>query len=364
MRLTIDEITMPDSPDAEGLAAYVGVRNAVEIHTLGTDLLTPTAAELLPEYRDNPTRRRRHFMARADGAPVGRAIVTARPHTPGAGAYIQVDVLPDRRRGGIGAALLDVAEAAALEQGETTWKAAVQHSVIDGGTRIVPSTGFGDVPAADPGAQFLNAHGYVLEQVVRTSMLDTAGLDERIEALQAEVQSVTGDSYRLHSWVGATPSEWLDDLAVLRTRMSTDAPMGGLQGPPDPWDAERVVAHDARILEGGHRLITSTVEHLPTGRLVGFSEIEVPSDRPAATQEDTLVLREHRGHRLGMLLKTATAQTLLREPSRIDAVVDLERRGEPSDARRQRGDGLSCDRVRGWLAEEGRRRRGIAGVVI
>lgn len=324
MSLTIDEITMPatrEGPGGELFDVYVGIRNTVEIATLGSDLLTPTAAELLPEYRDNPTRTRRHFIASVGGDVAGRAIVTTRPHTPGAGAFVQVEVLPDRRLGGIGAALLAVAEGAALDQGETTLKAAVQHSVIDGGGRIAPPTGFGDVPADDPGVRFLTKHGYVLEQVVRTSVLDTDGLGDRVDALQVEAQTVAGNEYRLHWWIGATPAEWLDDLAVLRTRMSTDAPMGGLQGPPDPWDAARVVDHDDRILDGSSTRLTSGVEHVPTGRLTGFSEMLVPADRRAADQEDTLVLREHRGHRLGMLLKTATAQALLREAPRVEAVV-------------------------------------------
>jgi GNAT superfamily N-acetyltransferase len=52
---------------------------------------------------------------------------------------------------------------------------------------------------------------------------------------------------------------------------------------------------------------------VPTGTLVGFTQLGVPADvaRPV-TQEDTLVLRDHRGHRLGMLLKVANLQHLER----------------------------------------------------
>jgi hypothetical protein len=43
-----------------------------------------------------------------------------------------------------------------------------------------------------------------------------------------------------------------------------------------------------------------------TGQLVGFSELSIPADRSRPAQQcDTLVLSEHRGHRLGMLLKLA-----------------------------------------------------------
>ncbi len=324
MSLVLNDVVVPESLDgldAAGFRACVDVRNAVEQHTLSTDLLTPVAAELLPEYRDNPNRTRRHVLATVDGVAVGRGIVTTRPHSPGSGAYVQVDVLPGRRGQGIGAALLDAAVAAAAELGETTLKAQVQHVAVTGGDRLASPTGFGDVPAVDPGVRFLRSRGWALEQVTRISLLETDRLADRLDGLRADAQAASGEAYGVRSWVGPTPDEWLDDLAVLRTRMSTDAPMAGLQAPPDPWDAARVVAHDARAAEGGATALTTAVEHLASGRLVGFSEILVPADRPAATQEDTLVLREHRGHRLGMLLKVETARLLLERAPQVEAVV-------------------------------------------
>ena len=45
---------------------------------------------------------------------------------------------------------------------------------------------------------------------------------------------------------------------------------------------------------------------MPTGHLVGFTVLSVPQQaHRSAAQYATLVLREHRGHRLGMLLKVA-----------------------------------------------------------
>jgi GNAT superfamily N-acetyltransferase len=50
----------------------------------------------------------------------------------------------------------------------------------------------------------------------------------------------------------------------------------------------------------------AAIEHVPTGRLAGYTELSVPPELArAVSQEDTIVLREHRGHRLGMLLKVA-----------------------------------------------------------
>ncbi|MET0767884.1 MAG: hypothetical protein ABWY50_09585 [Aeromicrobium sp.] len=46
---------------------------------------------------------------------------------------------------------------------------------------------------------------------------------------------------------------------MLHTRMSTGAPMAGLQAEPDPWDAARVAAHDARMVEGGMTGLSTAV---------------------------------------------------------------------------------------------------------
>jgi hypothetical protein len=45
---------------------------------------------------------------------------------------------------------------------------------------------------------------------------------------------------------------------------------------------------------------------VPSGRLVAYSVLSVPRQPHRAVQQyATLVLREHRGHRLGMLVKVA-----------------------------------------------------------
>lgn len=318
MAFTIDELVPPaslDAPGGDAFREYIDVRNAVEVHAIGNAQLMPTADELLPEFRSNPTRRRSHFTASVDGVMVGRAVVTTR--APGAGADLVVDVLPGHRRTGIGAALLERIERIALAEGEHVLKATIAHTSTTSGEHIVPPTGFGDLPADDPGVRFLRSHGYVLEQVARISLLDTAGLDDRLPALADEAQP----GYRAVEWTGPTPTEWLADLALLRTRMSTDAPMAGLLAQPDPWDAARVVTHDARIVEGGQTVLTAAALHQVSGRLVGFSEIYVPEGRSVAMQADTLVLKEHRGRRLGMLLKLATARQLLQIAPHVEAVV-------------------------------------------
>jgi GNAT superfamily N-acetyltransferase len=124
----------------------------------------------------------------------------------------------------------------------------------------------------------------------------------------------SGPDFALHSWIGPTPERWLDDVAVLWTRMSTDAPDAGLGTPEDVWTAERLATEDARKeRDDPRKLVTTAAEHLPTGRLVAYSEYSVPpqADR-AAQQYGTLVLKEFRGHGLGMLVKLGNLEYLPR----------------------------------------------------
>jgi hypothetical protein len=113
------------------------------------------------------------------------------------------------------------------------------------------------------------------------------------------------------SWTGPTPGDRIDDLILLRTRMSTDAPAAGLEVDEEPWDAARIHHDDASLQDSGRIRLTVAAEHRATGRLVAFTELSVPADRTRAVQQlDTLVLAEHRGHQLGMLVKIANLREL------------------------------------------------------
>ena len=109
--------------------------------------------------------------------------------------------------------------------------------------------------------------------------------------------------------------------------MSTDEPSGGLETIVDKWDADRVRQHDERQNGSGRTLFMSVIEHVPTGSLVGYSELGrlVGDDQPAV-QEDTLVVRAHRGHRLGMLLKAANTQFMIDHAPDTPVITSSPRR--------------------------------------
>jgi hypothetical protein len=179
------------------------------------------------------------------------------------------------------------------------------------GGRIAAPTGFGSVPAGNPEVRFLLARGYSLEQVERGSRLALPVAAETIGGHLDGAAAAAGPGYRLQHWTGRTPARWLDDMALLFTRMSTDAPTAGLDEPEDVWTRQRLIDYEDRAEAGPKTSVVSAVEHVASGHLVGMTELGVPVEphRPVS-QNDTIVLREHRGHRLGMLLKAANIRQL------------------------------------------------------
>jgi len=310
----LEELPIPatlDDPEAAEFIAMVGVRNAIETQLLRSDALACTPAELLPMYQAQQFEPKRIFVARIDGRQVGRGILQWSIADGTASSWVIVEVLEEFRRRGIGTALFELIEGLALASGRPVLQSEAMHTPAPGGARHASPTGFGDLPVDDAGVRVLTGRGYRLEQISRVSFLDlpvpatvlAQHCDELSEPLRGE--------YSLVQWTGSTPMEWTSDLILLRTRMSTDAPFAGLDIAEEPWTEARIATRDAAMAADGRTVLTVAARHEATGRLVGFSELSLPGNRSRPVQQlDTLVLAEHRGRRLGMLLKVANLRAL------------------------------------------------------
>ena len=312
--LSIDELAIPSAasgPTASDFVEMVDLRNAIEADILGSDALAVTAEELRPVYTLQQFVARRIFLARVDGRIVGRAIVSWPVEGDPRVAWLTVEVLPDARRRGVGSALFDHLEGIARAAGRHVFQARAIHTFDLEGDRIAPPSGHGSVPRSDPGVRFMRDRGYRLEQVKRISFLDLPVDPDELARLRRAAVAVAGDDYEVIQWTGRTLPDWVGEMAVLRTHMSTDDPNADLDGTAQTWDAARVVAHDLNRETGGRLDLTVAVQHVPSARLVGFTELSVPRDgtRPVG-QGETFVLSGHRGHRLGLLLKAANLQRL------------------------------------------------------
>lgn len=226
------------------------------------------------------------YLAVVDGVAVGY-LSTVRHELDNRDVLgCELAVHPDHRGHGHGAALL--AHATELAAGL-------------GCSRLL-----GELPMDGPGATWARARGArpVLELMHRR--LDLAAVDRAgHDRLLAEARGVA-TGYTLLQWTSPTPEEHLAGRAVLEGLMSTDPPLDDLRWEPESFDADRMRGIESMVAAWAMRQYTSAARHDGTGQLVGTTTLTRMDTLPEhVDQWETIVLEEHRGHRLGMLLKIA-----------------------------------------------------------
>ncbi|WP_088317809.1 GNAT family N-acetyltransferase [Kineosporia sp. R_H_3] len=297
--LTIAEL---DAEREEDAALYRRAHDAADVASarllLGERHGARTADEILAWVRTDAAHDKRIGVGLVDGEPVATWGLTYSLHDNLDVADLGLTVAPGFRRQGVGTRLLAHAEALVRESGRgvvQTWE-------------LLPA----DESAEDPTTAFATRHGYrstlpSLRSDLELDPDDPAALDRALAPLVAETGEHLGDDYRLLTWWwDREPHAWLEERAHLNRRMSTDAPTGDMTSEEQRWDAERVKAWEGTAAAQGRVVVDTAVLHVPSGRLVAFTQIGVrPTDPEHAFQWNTLVLREHRGHRLGMAIKAA-----------------------------------------------------------
>ncbi|SDF53240.1 Acetyltransferase (GNAT) family protein [Blastococcus aurantiacus] len=206
-------------------------------------------------------------------------------------AFVDLVVHPAHRRRGIGGELLAEALRLAAEAGRTELIAEVDEPVTD-----------------TAGRAFALRHGWTCDLLETRRDLVLPPDEAQLAAVEAEARQASA-GYELVTWRGSVPDPLLDDRALLEQRMSTDAPHGDLPVEEERWDGRRVREIEAMNAARGRTVLAAGA--VRDGRLVAFTELHVSVSRPEhARQGSTLVLREHRGHRLGALVKAATLRDL------------------------------------------------------
>jgi len=306
-----------DDDDAWAVLAEAELERAVTLDAWGNDDLVYPAPAILTALHERHYTERTHLVVTAPDRPrdvVGAAFLRAPQR--GNTHLVEVDlcVHPGHRRRGVGSTLLDAAEEHARGLGRRLLVLGSDHGPepdADDPAAASPPTGSGRIARTDPFARFAARHGLSLEQSERYSVLPLPVDPDHLRALRAEAETAAGPDYRVVTWRDRCPDEWVDGLAVLETRMSTDAPSAGVEVEEDPWDAARVRTAEATNAASGRGLLATAAVHVPSGTLAGFTEVQYPLDAPEVVyQEDTLVLREHRGHRLGQLVKAVNLERL------------------------------------------------------
>ena len=192
-------------------------------------------------------------------------------------AWAEVSVLPEHRRRGTGRLL---------------WEAVVDRARAAGRTRIGGEVSVAPVDGG-PGLEFAAAIG-----AVEKHREDHLLLDLPVTAAPVD------PAYDVVTWRGRCPDEHRAAYLAMRNQMNADVPVGEL-------DLEAAVLDDARLASSEERLMRSydvrvaAARRRSDGVLGGYSLLFVPHGQTYSWQDDTLVMPDHRGHRLGAALKTA-----------------------------------------------------------
>ncbi|MFE2096828.1 GNAT family N-acetyltransferase [Streptomyces sp. NPDC059468] len=237
-----------------------------------------------------PSSRRPAWLASdVDAVPVGSAFLrlftrAGQEHL----AELELRVHPAERRKGAGTRLLEVAVAAAREDGR----------------RCVVT----QAEAGSPGDGFLPARGFRRVLTLVFARLPLAGAD--VTALTRIIEE-PHPGYRLTSWEGAVPDDLAETYVESRHAMD-DMPMGSTDFGTVTWDLERVRAAAAAIEKRGDLLHTVAAVDESDGSIAGFTELVVPGDGEGDGRHyGTGVLPRHRGHDLGRWMKAASIRHAL-----------------------------------------------------
>jgi GNAT superfamily N-acetyltransferase len=237
------------------------------------------------------------LLARDDtGAAIGGAAIRLPQQENLQLAKVSVGVHPAHRRKGAGTALLAEAECRAaaagrdlidVHQDEPAWRA------DDRG-----------------GTAFALRHGYSCALVNDRRDLELPADAERLAALETAALSLAG-GYSLVRVQDRYPDRYRPHRVALAQTMSVSVPLGDMERDEEVWDDERLSRFEETVAAQNRTLLSTCAIEEATGTMVAFTEMAVPLGVPEiAYQFDTLVVAEHRGHRLGTLTKIANLREL------------------------------------------------------
>ena len=215
-------------------------------------------------------------------------------------ALVQLIVHPARRRGGIGAALLRHAADRAAAAGREVLSSEVQEGA--------------------PGKEFALRIGASLGIVEVRRVQDLAQIPQVTIARLHAAAAGAASGYSLVRWAGVTPEERIDQVAALHGALNDSPRDPSVE--PTAWTPERVRGRmNARIARSPMRRYSLAAVHDDTGEMAALTVVTVDPDVPDwGHQQVTAVTRVHRGHRLGLLVKTAMLGWLAETEPRLEHI--------------------------------------------
>jgi GNAT superfamily N-acetyltransferase len=254
-------------------------------------------------FSGGPAFRERRFWLARDGAGalVGAAWLTR--STIGSNQHradVAGIVAESHRRRGIGTALFITAAGAA---------------------EAVGCTAIGLETAGTP-----EADGFLGRFRARRCLADTRSIlhirdIDRADVAACAQRPAGAAEYSLVSWDGHIPDDWLERYATVSSSMN-DAPRGDLSVNDELPDVDRIRGWRDAIIGRGDAPYAVCARHDETGELAGLTELLVHTNGwPShAWQEDTVVDPRHRGHGLGLWMKAAMLDRLVRDRPDLERI--------------------------------------------
>ncbi|MBA3781672.1 MAG: GNAT family N-acetyltransferase [Nocardioides sp.] len=213
-------------------------------------------------------------------------------------ADLEINVLPDRRREGIGRAVYDDAMRRCAEQGRTTVC----------GELHVP---MGTEPVAAAPYAFATAMGLAEVHAEDHLVLPLPVDDGHVAVLRTAAEAKAAE-YEIITWGDVCPDDYIEAFCAMRTRMDSDVPIGEVDYQPVVYTVERLRTSEERVAKL-YGSVVSAARRRRDGVFAGYSQVYVPHGEVDVLQDDTHVMPDHRGRRLGTLLKLATLGVLTEE---------------------------------------------------
>lgn len=238
---------------------------------------------------------RRVWVARCGGEVVAHSVAYFLDGDNDNVAVAAVTVPPDRRREGIGTAVLAALLPLLQAHGRT---------VVEGW----------DLTEGGSGHRWAEAVGLrtakvTLQQVLRVAEVDPSRWDVPVPA-----------GYRVEAWTGAAPAELVSSYARALQGMQ-DAPADESRYRKPQWSADRVRAAEAELRDRGVERRVVVAVHEATGEVVAVTQLDLYSAVPVSGyQRDTTVVRSHRGRNLGLCVKARMLRLLRTDRGEVERV--------------------------------------------
>jgi mycothiol synthase len=294
MTLTIEELP-PAQLSAADLKSAVGLMRRLDQERVPEDPITPDDVYARQITAARPDGRLFFWGAREGGQLVGGAYLQLTDKENLQLGFCGVLVRPEARRRGIGRTLL---------------RKVAERSSAEGRTLLAGETS-DRVPS---GAAFAAAMGAIAGLEMHTNQLDLRKMKPAKLARWTEESRAKAAGYGL-VWV-----DWADadDETIAQVAQSyeaiNDMPKGEIALEAEHWDVRKTRERYAFFQTMGLEVWTAIATHDETGAGVGFTEINLTPQVPEIVQQQgTAVTPAHRGHALGIWLKAAMLERLVRE---------------------------------------------------